>query len=419
MEEDQPVKYSVADMALAPEGKRKISWATSYMPVLGMLKRKHAPQKPLSGMKIATCLHLEAKTACLLQVLSELGAEVTAAGSNPLSTQDDVCAALAESGVGVYSHRGMSASEYAEHLDSAVSIGPDIVIDDGADMVVLLHEKRTDLMKSVRGGSEETTTGVKRLKAMEKDGVLKFPMIAVNDAKSKFLFDNRYGTGQSVLDGFMRTTNVLVAGKVVVVAGYGWCGRGVASRASGMGARVLVVETDPHRALEALMDGHDISDMQHASAVGDIFFTLTGNTGVIRKEHFALMKDGVILGNAGHFDVEVSRSDLEEMARETTNDRPNVLTYHMENGNRIHLLGEGRLVNLAAGDGHPVEIMDLSFALQLESALYMAGNTLKPGVYAVPEATDKAVVEAKLQSLGLVIEKLTPQQVEYMDSWRE
>lgn len=412
-------EFRIADIALAPDGHRRMDWAWEYMPVLRLIKEKEERRQPLSGMVIGVCLHLEAKTACLLKTLRDLGATVVAAGSNPLSTQDAVCAALAEQGVHVFSKRGMSAAEYEENLKEMLEWDPQIIIDDGGDVVSMIIEKRRDLIPNLLGGCEETTTGVKRLRAMEKEGVLPFPMLAVNDAQSKFLFDNRYGTGQSVWDAILRTTNLLVAGKNVVVAGYGWCGKGVASRAKGLGASVIVVETDPHKAIEAVMDGFSVMDMTEASKAGDVFITVTGNTGVIRAEHFANMKDGVVLCNAGHFDVEVSVADLKKIAEKVHSSRYNIDTYTLADGRRLHLLGEGRLVNLAAGDGHPVEIMDLSFALQLLSCLYLSKTRLQPGLYNVPEELDKMVSSLKLESLGIKLEKLTPEQEAYLDSWRE
>lgn len=412
-------EFRIADIALAPEGHRRMEWAWEYMPVLRLIKEKEEKTQPLSGMVIGVCLHLEAKTACLLKVLRDLGATVAAAGSNPLSTQDPICAALAEHGVHVFSRRGMSAVEYEENLAEMLDWNPQIIIDDGGDVVSMVIERRRELIPNLLGGCEETTTGVKRLRAMEKDGVLPFPMLAVNDAQSKFLFDNRYGTGQSVWDAILRTTNLMVAGKNVVVAGYGWCGKGVAARAKGLGASVIVVEIDPHKAIEAVMDGFSVMDMGEASKAGDIFITVTGNTKVIRAEHFVNMKDGVILCNAGHFDVEVCVPDLKELARETRSSRYNIDTYILEDGRRLHLLGEGRLVNLAASDGHPVEIMDLSFAMQLLSCLYLSKNKLEPGLYNVPEDLDRMVSALKLESLGVRLEKLTPEQDAYLDSWKE
>lgn len=411
--------YKIADRGLAPSGEKKIRWAKQYMPVLRLLEEKYRKEQPLSGTVISACLHLEAKTACLLILLKDLGAKVTAAGSNPLSTQDDICAALVENGVSVFSRHGMTTEEYFENVRSALSVKPNIIVDDGADLVAMVHSEMRDLLPGIRGGSEETTSGVKRLKSMANEGVLAFPMISVNDAHSKYLFDNRYGTGQSVMDGILRTTNMLVAGKNVVIAGYGWCGRGVAMRASAMGARVIVTEIDPHRAFEALMDGYEVASMDDAASRGDIFLTLTGNTRVIRREHFEKMKDGVLLGNAGHFDVEICKPDLLDLSSSVEEARPGVETYTLKDGRRIHLLGEGRLVNLACADGHPIEIMDLSFALQLESAVFMAKNTLKPGLYDVPEAIDRAVMEAKLASLNIRLDRMTPEQEEYMKSWVE
>lgn len=411
--------FKVADIKLAPEGRRRIDWAWEYMPVLRLIAEKEAEAKPFSGITIGACLHLEAKTACLLKVLNALGATVAAAGSNPLSTQDPVCAALAESGIHVFSRRGMSASEYSENLREMLAWEPQVIIDDGGDVVAMLIEERRDLIENIMGGCEETTTGIKRLKAMASEGVLPFPMMAVNDAESKHLFDNRYGTGQSVWDAILRTTNLVVAGKNVVVAGYGWCGKGTSRRAAGLGARVTVVESDPHRALEAHMDGFEVTNMNEAAKKGDIFISVTGNIKSIRREHFEIMKDGVLLANAGHFDVEVYVPDLRGMAVKTYSPRSGIDTYVMPDGRRLHLLGEGRLVNLAAGDGHPVEIMDLSFAMQLLSAQYITKSRLAPGLYKVPAELDRRVAELKLESLGIAIEKLTPEQEAYMANWRE
>lgn len=412
-------EFRIADIALAPEGHRRMEWAWEYMPVLRLIKEREEKAQPLTGVVVGVCLHLEAKTACLLKVLRELGATVVTAGSNPLSTQDAICAALAELGIHVFSKRGMSAAEYEENLNEMLEWNPQIIIDDGGDVVSTIIEKRADLIPNLMGGSEETTTGIKRLRAMEKEGVLPFPMLAVNDAQSKYLFDNRYGTGQSVWDAILRTTNLLVAGKKVVVVGYGWCGKGAASRAKGLGAAVIVVEIDPHKAIEAVMDGFDVMDMHAAAKVGDVFITVTGNTKVIRKEHFINMKDGVLLCNAGHFDVEVYVPDLAELAKEVRATRDNIDTYILEDDRRLHLLDEGRLVNLAAGDGHPVEIMDLSFAMQLLSCLYISQNKLEKGLYNVPEELDKMVSHLKLETMGIKLEKLTPEQEAYLASWRE
>lgn len=420
-EGDSVVKneFKIADIGLAPEGRRRIEWAWEYMPVLKLIADREEKHKPLEGLVVGCCLHLEAKTACLLKVMSKLGAIVVTAGSNPLSTQDNVCAALVEEGIHVFSRRGMSAEEYSENIEEMLNWDPQIIIDDGGDVVSMIIEKRRDLIPSVLGGCEETTTGIKRLKAMDREGVLPFPMLAVNDAQSKYLFDNRYGTGQSVWDAILRTTNLIVAGKNVVIAGYGWCGKGAARRADGLGAKVTVVEADPHRALEALMDGFYVTDMLEASKIGDVFITVTGNTKVIRKEHFMRMKDGVLLCNAGHFDVEVCIPDLAALAVDVKATRDNIKTYILPVGRRIHLLGEGRLVNLAAGDGHPVEIMDMSFAMQLLSCIYISGNKLQPGLYNVPAELDSRVAELKLESLGIKTELLTQEQKEYLAAWRE
>ena len=411
--------YKVADICLAPDGQKKIDWAWQSMPVLKYLESKYASDQPFKGAVIAACLHLEAKTACLLLLLQRLGAIVAACGSNPLSTQDDVCAALAKGGVNVFSHRGMNSESYSNYIRDALSYKPNVIIDDGADVVALIHSERKDLIPGILGGSEETTTGVKRIKAMVEQGILMFPIISVNDAHSKYLFDNRYGTGQSVWDGIVRTTNNVIAGKKVVVAGYGWCGKGVAKRAAGLGASVIVTEIDPHCAAEALMDGFSVMSMNDAAPIGDIFITVTGNIKVIRGEHYAEMKDGAILGNAGHFDVEIWKPDLEAMADHMEYLKPNIETYVLKDGRRINLLGEGRLTNLACADGHPIEIMDLSFALQLESALRIfKGQRMKPALYDVPAETDKAVMLAMLEAWNIFLDKLTAEQEEYLKSWQ-
>ncbi|MDR2528399.1 MAG: adenosylhomocysteinase [Synergistaceae bacterium] len=412
-------QHKIADLGKAPTGAKKIEWAWQYMPSLQFLENKYKASQPFKGAVIAACLHLEAKTACLLLTLKRLGATVAACGSNPLSTQDDICAALAEGGVNVFSRRGMTTDEYFGYVRDVLHFKPNVIVDDGADVVAALHKERQDLIPNILGASEETTSGVKRLKAMQAEGVLKFPVIAVNDALSKYLFDNRYGTGQSVWDGVMRTTNMVAAGRTVVVVGYGWCGKGVAKRAAGLGARVVVTEIDPHKACEALMDGFDVMPMTEAAKVGDIFLTLTGNVKVIDKRHFPLMKNGVILGNAGHFDVEICKPDLEAMADRVERLRDNIDTYVMKDGRRLNLLGEGRLTNLACADGHPIEIMDLSFSLQLEAALHVFTHKMTPGVHPVPEETDRAVMESKLAALGVGLDKPTPEQIEYMKSWQD
>lgn len=413
--------YKIADLSLAPGGRAKMDWAWRSMPVLNALKARYAALQPLKGVKLSACLHLEAKTACLLRTFKELGAEVRAAGSNPLSTQDDICAALVDTGVSVFSRHVMSGEEYRRYLRDTLAFGPSVIVDDGADLVATVLSDMKELIPAVKGASEETTSGVKRLKAMERQGILPFAVISVNDAHSKYLFDNRYGTGQSVWDGFMRTTNILVAGKMVVIAGYGWCGRGAAMRARALGARVIVTELDPHRAFEAVMDGNELMTMAQAAPLGDIFLTFTGNTHVIRAEHFQLMKDNAIMGNAGHFDVEINKHELAALAVKHELARANIETFTLPDGRRLNLLGEGRLVNLACGDGHPIEIMDLSFALQLESALYVNehGRALEAGLMDVPAEIDAAVMETKLASMGLSLERMTDEQRAYMADWRE
>jgi adenosylhomocysteinase len=406
-------EYIIADKGLAPEGRRRIDWAWEYMPVLKLIAEREEKYKPLDGLVIGCCLHLEAKTACLLKVMHRLGATVVTAGSNPLSTQDAICAALVEEGIHVFSRRGMTPREYSENIEEMLKWDPQIIIDDGGDVVSMVIEKRRDLIPKILGGCEETTTGIKRLKSMQDEGLLPFPMLAVNDAQSKYLFDNRYGTGQSVWDAILRTTNLIVAGKNVVIAGYGWCGKGAAKRAAGLGA------VDPHRALEALMDGFKVMNMIDAAKVGDVFITVTGNTKVIRREHFMRMKDGVLLCNAGHFDVEICIPDLAELAEDVRETRDNIRTYILPVGRRLHLLGEGRLVNLAAGDGHPVEIMDMSFAMQLLSCIYISSHKLGPGLYNVPAELDRRVAELKLESLCICIEQLTQEQKEYLATWKE
>lgn len=410
---------TIRDISLAPQGKARIDWVKAYMPLLSRLKQEFVVSKPLSGKKITVSVHLEAKTAFLCQVLAAAGAEVSVTGSNPLSTQDAVAAALVQDGLIVHAWYGASDEEYYEHLNRALDIGPDIIIDDGGDLVAILHSQLPDLCHRIMGGCEETTTGVIRLRAREKEGSLRFPMIAVNDARCKYLFDNRYGTGQSVWDGIMRTTNLIIAGKNVVVAGYGWCGRGVALKARGLGANVIITEVDPIKALEATMDGFRVMPMLQAAEVGDIFITTTGCTKVIRREHFERMKDGALLANAGHFDVEICKPDLEDLAVEKRELRQNIEGYVMRDGRVLNLLAQGRLVNLASGDGHPAEIMDMSFALQVLSIMYLIENQgkLEPRVYNVPQSVDYRVAQMKLEALGIEIDSLTPEQKEYLTSY--
>lgn len=403
---------------LAEEGLTKIGWASRHMPVLQTLEKTNAPRQPFAGLQIAVCIHLEAKTAYLAQVLARCGAEVAATGSNPLSTQDDIAAGLSALGVKVYAWHGATEEEYRRHLRCALDPAPDLVIDDGGDLINLLHTEKKELLPKVLGGAEETTTGLNRLRAMAEQKVLAFPVIAVNDARCKYLFDNRYGTGQSVWDGIMRTTNLLVSGKTVVVAGFGWCGRGVALRARGLGAKVIITEVDPVRALEAALEGYTVMTMTRAASLGDIFITTTGCRRVIAGEHFLLMKDGVLLANAGHFDVEIDKQALGRAAVYEGQPRANIGQYRLPDGRRIYLLAEGRLVNLAAGDGHPAEIMDLSFALQFLSLKYLTENRGLPReVITLPPEIDRQVALLKLQALGVTIDELTPEQYSYLRSW--
>ena len=407
---------SIADIRLAADGEKKIAWAARYMPILSAIAEDFVRDKPFLGLRVTLSVHLEAKTAYLCRVLAMGGAEMYVTGSNPLSTQDDVAAALASGGLEVFAHHGCTMEQYEEDLRAALSCGPNIVIDDGGDLVHLLHNDMIDLLPGVIGGCEETTTGIHRLKAMDKAGTLKFPMVMVNEADCKHLFDNRYGTGQSVFDGINRTTNLIVAGKHVVVAGYGWCGKGVAMRAKGLGAKVIVTEVDPVRAIEAHMDGFDVMPMDAAAELGDLFVTVTGCSGVIRKEHFLKMKDGAVLSNAGHFDVEVDMAGLRELAQESYEARNNIQGYRLPNGRTVFAIAEGRLVNIAAGDGHPAEIMDMSFAIQALSARYLAENRgkLRPGVVAVPAEIDRAVAYKKLETLGVSIDTLSAEQKVYL-----
>lgn len=414
-------KSLVRDLKLATLGQKKIDWVKKNMPVLSLIEKEFKKNRPLNGIRIAVSIHLEAKTAYLAKVLKVAGAKVAITGSNPLSTQDDVAAALSEDDIHVYAWYGATKEEYDSHLNMVLDIRPNIIIDDGGDLVQLLHASRKVLAKDIYGGCEETTTGVIRLKAREKANQLDFPMISINDAKCKYLFDNRYGTGQSVWDGIMRTTNLIVAGKTVVVIGYGWCGKGIANKAKGLGANVVVCEVDPIKALEAYMDGFRVMPITNASAKGDIFITATGCNKVLKKDYFNLMKDGVILANAGHFDVEIWKPDLESISQDIKFVRDNIISYVLENGKTINLLGEGRLVNLAAGDGHPAEIMDMSFALQALCVEYINGRhmDLDKKVYDVPKEIDDKVAYMKLKGIGLEIDKLTKEQEEYLKGWGE
>ena len=406
----------IKDIALASSGEMKIKWVERNMPVLRGIGEDFRRTKPFAGLRVALSVHLEAKTAYLCRVMEMGGAEMYVTGSNPLSTQDDVAAALAAGGMQVFARYGCDMEEYESCLCSVLEAAPNIIIDDGSDLVHLMHTKYTNLIPEVIGGCEETTTGIHRLKAMDRAGELRFPMVMVNEADCKHMFDNRYGTGQSVWDGIMRTTNLIVAGKYVVVSGYGWCGKGVSLRAKGLGAKVIVTETDPVRALEAVMDGYEVMPMREAAKIGDMFVTVTGCSGIITTEHFETMKDGAILTNAGHFDVEVDMAGLEKLAVEKYDARHNIQGYVLPNGKTLFTIAEGRLVNLAAGDGHPAEIMDMSFAIQALSAEYLAANrgSLKPGVVPVPRELDEAVARRKLSSMGVEIDSLSREQADYL-----
>ncbi len=413
--------HDVVDLALADEGVRRIEWAAREMPVLRLISDRFSRERPLAGLRIGACLHVTTETANLARALKAGGAEVTLVASNPLSTQDDVAAALvAAYGISCYARRGEDHDTYYAHLNAAADTHPQITMDDGCDLVSLLHESRPAQLAEVLAGTEETTTGVIRLKAMAAEGALRFPVVAVNEAQTKHLFDNRYGTGQSTLDGILRATNILIAGRHVVVAGYGWVGKGISARMSGHGAHVAVVEVDPIRALEALMDGFQVMTAGQAAAWGELFITATGNTNVFRREHFAAMRDGAIMANSGHFDAELDLTALREMAEGHVREvRTNVQEFDL-GGKRVNLIAEGRLVNLGAAEGHPAAVMDMSFANQALSAEYVALHhaELEPAVYVVPEAIDAEVARLKLAALGITLDPLTPEQVAYAASWR-
>lgn len=413
-------KYEVRDLSLAPSGHRKIQWVKDNMPLLRGLEEEFVNTKPFKGVKISLSVHLEAKTAYLCKVLAAGGADMSVTGSNILSTQDDVAAALVEDGLKVFAYHGATTDEYARHIEMCLEHKPNIIIDDGGDLVGCLHEKRQDLMDEVWGGCEETTTGVIRLKAMEREGILSFPMVAVNDADCKHLFDNRYGTGQSVWDSIMRNTNLIVAGKTVVVAGYGWCSRGIAMRAASLGAQVIVTEINPVKAIEAKMDGFSVMTMEKAAPLGDIFVSATGCCKTITTEHMLTMKEGAILTNAGHFNCEVDMEALEKFAVSKQEKRNNIMGYRLPNGRWVNVIGEGRLVNIAAADGHPAEIMDMSFAVQAMSALYIKDNYKKLGnkVIDVSSEIDDIVARRKLAAWGIEIDRLTKEQEEYLNSWQ-
>ncbi len=414
-------EFDIKDIALAQDGKRRIDWAEREMPVLRLIREKFAEEKPLKGIRLIACAHVTTETANLVRTLQAAGAESLVIASNPLSTQDDVAASLVNDfGVPVFAVKGESTETYNRHVRTALDFHPHIIIDDGSDVVATLLKERAEQTSEIIGSTEETTTGIVRLEAMEKAGRLPFPSIAVNNAQTKHFFDNRYGTGQSTLDGIIRATNILIAGRAVVVIGYGWCGKGVAMRARGMGANVIVTEINPIKAIEAVMDGFRVMPIAEAASVGDIFITVTGNRHVIDAQHFASMKDGAIVCNSGHFDLELNLVALREMSQESETLRPFVEEFALrENGNRVIVLGEGRLINLAAAEGHPASVMDMSFANQALSVEYLVKHKgeLKPGVHLLPEAVDTEIASLKLRALGVHIDSLTPEQVEYLSSW--
>jgi adenosylhomocysteinase len=414
------IEHDIKDISLAPHGKKRIDWAEREMPVLRLIRERFSNEKPLKGVRLVACAHITTETANLARALQAGGAEALLIASNPLSTQDDVAACLvADYGMPVFAIKGESTDTYRRHVQTALEFGPDIIIDDGSDVVATMIKEKPDLKNKIIGTTEETTTGIVRLEAMARDGVLTFPSIAVNNAQTKHFFDNRYGTGQSTLDGVIRATNILLAGRNLVVVGYGWCGKGVALRARGMGANVIVTEVDPIKAVEAVMDGFRVMPISGAAAVGDIFITVTGNRHVIDREHFAKMKDGAIVANSGHFDLELNLLALRELSEEPTDIRPFVQEYKKKDGARVIVLGEGRLINLAAAEGHPASVMDMSFANQALSVEYLVKNkgTLDPGVHLLPPEVDQEIAGLKLKALGINIDTLTPEMIEYMTSW--
>ena len=413
--------HDVRDMSLAGDGRKRIGWAGREMPVLKLISKRFATEKPLDGVRVSACLHVTTETANLMLTLKEGGADTVLCASNPLSTQDDAAAALVEYGIPTHAIKWEDDKTYYRHISAVLDHEPQLTVDDGADLVTTLHTKREDLIKNVIGGTEETTTGVIRLRSLESDGKLKYPLIAVNDAQTKHLFDNRYGTGQSTIDGITRATNILWAGKKVVIGGYGWCGRGVAMRAKGLGSQVIVIEIEPLRALEAVMDGFRVMPVAEAARIGDIFITVTGDKHVIGKKHMEVMKDGAILANSGHFNVEIDIPSLEKLAKSKRQIRPFVDEYTLSDGRHLYLLGEGRLINLAAAEGHPASVMDMSFANQALCLEYMVKNRDKLGakVYGVPEEVDKQVARLKLESMGVKIDNLTVEQEKYLHSWEE
>ena len=410
------MKSVIKDITFAPSGHDKINWVKNFMPVMKAIDEEYSVSKPFAGKRMVMTMHLEAKTAYLALVLQNAGAEVIATASNPLSTQDDVCAALVEGGVTVFAHHGCTMEEYDKYIDMALDTEPDIIMDDGGDLIYRIHNERRELLPKIIGGSEETTTGVIRDKALEAAGKLEFPMMAANDAYCKYLFDNRYGTGQSTWEGIMRATNLVIAGKTVVIAGYGWCGKGGAMRAKGLGANVIITEVDPVKAIEAVFDGFRVMPMDEAAKIGDVFLTLTGDKDILRERHFASMKDGAVMANSGHFDVEINIPELESMTVSRRPVREGIEEFKFENGKKLYLLGEGRLVNLACGDGHPAEIMDLSWGVQFFSALYMIENhdKLENKVYVLPAEVDEKIARIKLKAMGVEIDTLTPEQYAYL-----
>jgi len=414
-------KHDIKDPSLASEGRQRIEWAAQEMPVLRLIRERFEREKPLEGAKISGCLHITTETANLAHTLVAGGADLALCASNPLSTQDDVAAALAENGISVFAIRGEDEEIYYQHIRAALEHGPQVTMDDGADLVSTLHKESRGVTEKILGGTEETTTGVIRLRAMAKEGVLRYPILAVNDALTKYLFDNRYGTGQSTVDGIMRATNILLAGKKFVVAGYGWCGRGIAMRARGMGAQVLVTEVDALRALEAVMDGFQVISLLEAAKIGDIFVTATGDKNVIDRDHFEVMKDGAILANSGHFNVEINIPALREISVEVRSPREHLSQYLLPDGRSLVLLAEGRLVNLAAAEGHPAAVMDMSFANQALGVEYLLKNAgrLEKRVYPVPREIDMEIARLKLASMGVEIDTLTPEQERYLRSWEE
>jgi len=419
---EKRMDYDVKDLKLAEKGKLKMEWAARYMPVLGLIKEKFSKEKPLKGVRISACLHVTSETGNLMKALKKGGAEVALTASNPLSTQDEVAAALVkDDSVPVFAIKGEDNKTYYKHINQALDQKPQITMDDGADLVSTLHSQRKNLIEYVIGGTEETTTGVIRLKSMAKNKVLRYPIIAVNDAKTKHLFDNRYGTGQSTIDGILRATNILLAGINFVIAGYGWCGRGIAMRAEGQGAKVIICEVDPLRALEATMDGFQVMPLKDAAKIGDVFVTTTGDKSVINRDHFLKMKDGAVVANSGHFNVEIDIPALEQLSQKKRKIRDFVEEYSLKSGRKIYLLGEGRLINLAAAEGHPATVMDMSFANQALSVLYLnrKGKSLQKEVYSVPEKIDKEIARLKLKALGIKIDKLTPEQKKYLAGWQE